>query len=195
VKLNQRGMTLVEVVVASVVFSLIMLGAITAMRTFGLTLDRLDTETASTGRFREVSRFLRQALRDAVPGDGYYAGNASRMVWLAPMDRVGSAAGLQFLRLTRQGDRLQLSFSPFDLGVTDPARIEWGRAIDDFTLLEGLDALTVTYRNGAGMAWAPSPVAAEGGGYQLPQAVKVEVGMEGRRWPPIVVALDGYVQR
>lgn len=188
-------MTLVEVVVASVVFSLIMLGAITAMRTFGLTLDRLDTETASTGRFREVSRFLRQALRDAVPGEGYFAGDSSRVIWLAPMDRIGSAAGLQFLRLTRQGERLQLSFAPFDLAVTDPARIEWGRAIDDFTLLEGLDTVTVAYRNGAGMAWTSSPVAAEGGGYQLPQAVRVEIETQDRRWPPIVVALDGYVQR
>ena len=45
---NQQGMTLVEVTVASVIFALIMLAVVTAMRTFGQSYDRLQQVTAQT---------------------------------------------------------------------------------------------------------------------------------------------------
>ena len=96
---NQQGMTLVEVTVASVIFAMIMLAVVTAMRTFGQSYDRLQQVTAKTAQKREVDRFLRQALRDALQEPGYFEGATSWLKWVAPIDRVGSAGGLQHLKL------------------------------------------------------------------------------------------------
>ena len=70
---------------------MIMLAVVTAMRTFGQSYDRLQQTTAQTSQKREVDRFLRQALRDALPESGYFDGAARRLEWVAPIDRVGSA--------------------------------------------------------------------------------------------------------
>ena len=67
---SERGMTLVEVTVASIVFALIMLAVVTAMRTFGQAYDRLQEVTNSTTQRREVDRFLRYALEDALAESG-----------------------------------------------------------------------------------------------------------------------------
>ena len=45
---RQRGMTLIEVAVAAVIFSVIMLATVTAFRTFAGTYARLEKETART---------------------------------------------------------------------------------------------------------------------------------------------------
>ena len=85
---RQAGMTLVEVTVASVIFAMIMLAVVTAMRTFGQSYDRLKQTTALTTQKREVDRFLRQALRDAIPESGYFDGTEGWLEWVAPIDRV-----------------------------------------------------------------------------------------------------------
>jgi len=60
---RQGGLTLVEVIVATVILSMIMLATVTAMRTFGNTYERLMATTADTSEMREVHRFLRLAMR------------------------------------------------------------------------------------------------------------------------------------
>ena len=57
--LAQRGMTLVEVTVATVIFSMIMLATVTALQTFAGTYAKLEEITARTTQMREADRFLR----------------------------------------------------------------------------------------------------------------------------------------
>ena len=63
---QSRGMTLVEVMVATTLFSMIMLATVTALRTFAMTYDRVRQEANKTSQIREGDRFIRQALQDAV---------------------------------------------------------------------------------------------------------------------------------
>ena len=55
---GQKGMTLVEVTVATVIFSMIMLATVTALRAFAGTYAKLEEITARTAQMREADRFL-----------------------------------------------------------------------------------------------------------------------------------------
>lgn len=191
---NQQGMTLVEVTVASVIFALIMLAVVTAMRTFGQSYDRLQQVTAQTAQKREVDRFLRQALRDALQEPGYFEGATSWFQWVAPIDRVGSAGGLQHLKLEAQGEQLVLHFAPFDR-LADPAdEPDWGASVESATLSNSVQQFRVSYRVGPEAEWtkSPEPDADNVPDGSLPWAVQLQMEVGGEEWPPIIVAFERY---
>ena len=194
---RQRGMTLVEVTVASVIFALIMLAVVTAMRTFGLSYDRLQQVTAQTAQKREVDRFLRQVLKDALPEAGYFDGAAMWLEWVAPVDRVGSAGGLQHLKLEARGSELVLHFAPFDRFGDPQDEPDWGRFVESVPLISNLEQFRVSYRMQPQESWArtlasSSENAIEGA---LPWAVQLEIEAENEAWPPVIVAFAQYGER
>ena len=191
---RQAGMTLVEVTVASVIFAMIMLAVVTAMRTFGQSYERLQQTTALTSQKREVDRFLRQALRDALPESGYFDGAAGWLEWVAPIDRVGSAGGLQHLRLESHGRNLMLHFAPFDRFGDPQDEPDWGAQVQSVALHGGLERFRVAYRVRPDLDWTTTPEAKgdnvpEG---TLPWAVQLQIAAVGQEWPPIIVAFEQY---
>ena len=191
---RQAGMTLVEVTVASVIFAMIMLAVVTAMRTFGQSYERLQQTTALTSQKREVDRFLRQALRDALPESGYFDGAAGWLEWVAPIDRVGSAGGLQHLRLESRGRNLMLHFAPFDRFGDPQDEPDWGAQVQSVALHGGLERFRVAYRVRPDLDWTTTPEAKgdnvpEG---TLPWAVQLQIAAVGQEWPPIIVAFEHY---
>ena len=189
----QSGMTLVEVTVASVIFAMIMLAVVTAMRTFGQTYDRLQDATQSTSQKREVDRFLRQALRDALPDPGYFDGTARWIRWVAPIDRVGSAGGLQHLKLSADGNRLLLNFAPFDRFADPQDEPDWGAAVETTVLLENAETLRISYRATPRDEWGRSlGVGGQGESESgIPWAIQLEITTEDD-WPPLIVVFDQY---
>lgn len=191
---RQAGMTLVEVTVASVIFAMIMLAVVTAMRTFGQSYERIQQTTALTSQKREVDRFLRQALRDALPESGYFDGAAGWLEWVAPIDRVGSAGGLQHLRLESRGRNLMLHFAPFDRFSDPQDQPDWGAQVQSVALHGGLERFRVAYRVRPDLDWTTTPEAKgdnvpEG---TLPWAVQLQIAAVGQEWPPIIVAFEHY---
>ena len=191
---RQAGMTLVEVTVASVIFAMIMLAVVTAMRTFGQSYERIQQTTALTSQKREVDRFLRQALRDALPESGYFDGAAGWLEWVAPIDRVGSAGGLQHLRLESRGRDLMLHFAPFDRFGDPQDEPDWGAQVQSVALHDGLEQFRVAYRVRPDLDWTSTPEArgenvSEG---TLPWAVQLQIAAVGQKWPPIIVAFEQY---
>lgn len=191
---RQAGMTLVEVTVASVIFAMIMLAVVTAMRTFGQSYERIQQTTALTSQKREVDRFLRQALRDALPESGYFDGAAGWLEWVAPIDRVGSAGGLQHLRLESRGRNLMLHFAPFDRFSDPQDEPDWGAQVQSVALHGGLERFRVAYRVRPDLDWTTTPEAKgdnvpEG---TLPWAVQLQIAAVGQEWPPIIVAFEHY---
>ena len=189
---RQAGMTLVEVTVASVIFAMIMLAVVTAMRTFGQSYERLQKTTALTSQKREVDRFLRQALRDALPESGYFDGAAGWLEWVAPIDRVGSAGGLQHLKLEARGQNLMVHFAPFDRFGDPQDEPDWGAQVQSVALHGGLEQFRVAYRVRPDLEWKNTPEAKgdnvpEG---TLPWAVQLQIAAGGQEWPPIIVALE-----
>jgi len=188
----QKGMTLVEVMVATMIFSMVMLATVTAMRTFATSYQKIVAEVETTDRMREVSHFLRQSLQSAVAESKFVAGGKRQLDWLAPVDRAGSAAGLQHLRLQLEDDVLMLSFAAYDVKQTD-VDPTWGRYVPDYPLITDVTDFSLAYQMARGNAWASSTRVKAANGEdadQVPWAVSITVTTVNGSWPPIVVHLD-----
>lgn len=192
-RIAQKGLTLVEVMVASVVFAMIMAGTTTALRTFASTYQRLQIETKRTTEIREVERFLREALADAVSGDGWFVGSQTTLSWVAPIDRVGGAAGLQHLRISESKGQLVLSFAPLGASGREPA---WGQQVQDFPLIHDLQRFALSYQPQPLANWQ-SEMRSEDQGQRatIPWAVSLEIQSHDLAWPPLVVQLQQFAER
>ena len=189
---RQRGMTLVEVTVASMVFAMIMLAVVTAMRTFGQSYERLQETTARTSVKREVDRFLRRTLIDALGEEGYFDGTSREVSWVAPIDRVGSAGGLQHVRLQARGDQLVLSFAPFDREAERDASPAWGSVVEAVPLIDGLESFRVSYRVSPEEPWGRLPGKKDSEALGLPWAIQLEIETDATIWPPLIVAFEQH---
>ena len=190
---SQVGMTLVEVTVASVIFAMIMLAVVTGMRTFGQTHERLYQFTEQTSRKREVDRFLRYALQDALPEAPYFEGSSNEVRWVAPIDRAGSAGGLQHLKLEATGGELVLTFAPFDRFADPQDEPDWSAEIRPLALIDSLDRFQVSYRAAPEEKWSSATEFDESREGSIPWAVQIEISADGKPWPPMVVAFQQSV--
>ena len=186
-------MTLVEVMISAVVLSMVMLALSASLRTFATTYTAVEQSADRTARLREVTYFLRHVLREAYsPHAGAFHISGSEISWLAPIDRVGAAGGVTWLRLRRAGDTLMLDFAIPDKETAEKARTDpaWGDVIPSQVLLEDVRRFQVKAIKEASR-----------NGYdddddelndELPPGVQVEWELEDMSWPPLIVAFDGY---
>ena len=187
---RQYGMTLIEVTVAAVIFSMIMLATVTAFRTFAGTYARLEQETARTMQMREAERFLRASLQSALNGPALFEGEHTTLKWVAPLDRVGGVAGLQHLRLSQQEGQLMLSFAPLAESDRPPA---WNSVAPAFPLIGDLDKIRFFYHASAGDGWSEQMVTDNSSRDSgLPRAIALEIVANGKPWPPIIVQFDQH---
>ena len=190
---REAGMTLVEVMISAVVLSMVMLALSASLRTFATTYTAVEQSADRTARLREVTYFLRHVLREAYsPHQGAFHISGGEISWLAPIDRVGAAGGVTWLRLRRAGDTVMLDFAIPDTETAEKARTDpaWGNVIASEVLLEDVKRFRVQAIK------APSR-----NGYdddndelndELPPGVQVEWELEDMSWPPLIVAFDGY---
>lgn len=190
---SERGMTLVEVMVSAVVLSMVMLALSASLRTFATTYSAVERISEQSARVREVTYFLRHAIREAdFPYAGALEASSSEITWRAPLDRVGAAGGVVHLRLRRSSDKLMLDFA---IPAEDDAENEgegdlaWGDVIRSEVLLEGLSQFAVEVMAASGEEWDANFGDASAG---LPAAVKLSFELTDQIWPPIVIALDGH---
>ena len=189
---SQVGMTLVEVTVASVIFAMIMLAVVTATRTFGQTHERLYRFTEQTSQKREVDRFLRYALQDALPEAGYFDGSSSDIRWVAPIDRAGSAGGLQHLKLEASGKELVLKFAPFDRFGDPQDEPNWGAEIEAVALIDNLEQFELSYRAVPEDEWSSSLELDDQSRAAIPWGVQIQIASNGKPWPPVIVAFPQF---
>ena len=196
---RESGMTLVEVMVSAVVLSMVMLALSASLRTFATTYTAVEQSANRTARLREVTYFLRHVLREAYsPHQGAFDAGGGQISWLAPIDRVGAAGGVTWLRLRREGDALMLDFAIPDLELAEQADSdpEWGAVIPSETLLRNLRSFRVSKLKepdgGRGFADSDANGGNQGLSADLPPGVQLEWEIEGMAWPPLVVAFDGY---
>ena len=190
---REAGMTLVEVMISAVVLSMVMLALSASLRTFATTYTAVEQSADRTARLREVTYFLRHVLREAYsPHQGAFHLSGNEISWLAPIDRVGAAGGVTWLRLRHAGDTVMLDFAIPDTETAEKARTDpaWGDVITSEVLLEGVKRFQVKAIK------APSR-----NGYdddndelndELPPGVQVQWELEDMSWPPLIVAFDGY---
>lgn len=202
----EAGFTLIEVLVASTVLSLVLMLTVSAMRMIGSSSARVVDVVASNDEMRTVSLFLHDLVRGAATysaaqggggggtwgavysqfsQSGYFEGDSRSVAWLSALPVVPGQAGKQYLRVTQDKDRLILQSVAYEEGVDTP---DWSRAGDAETLLEEVSEFRVSYR------WVPEDPwgVEESEDERLPAAVKLRLRVRDKYWPDLVIALDNY---
>ena len=189
------GFTLVEVIVALTVLSLISLATVTALRTIALTQQRLGEVSERTSEIRNVSRFLNRALIDAVllvksdPETGYrtvFEGSAGQLTWVAPFSASRSVGGLLYFRLLADEQELLIQMVPF---LDAMQQIAWD-TVPAYPVIPELDSFELAYFDPVNQEWLN-----EWQGFEVhPDRVRIRIAANGRYWPDIILRLnDGDV--
>jgi general secretion pathway protein J len=197
---GQRGFTLVEVMVAMTILSLIMLATVTALRTFANTQQSVDRKVTRVDEIRSVSGFLRDTLQAAVvdsqrggslsvgPNSGvrvpaYFKGDAHSLEWNAPVMFGENYGGIFLVRVAQEDDRLVLRWQE-PVSRRQDEQADWSEA-PQRTLLEGLETWEVLYRPDFDQPW-------QGAWDEVnsPDLVRMTISAGGRYWPDLILPVQ-----
>lgn len=208
---QQRGFTLVEMLVSVALLAVIMVALGGALRTVAQTEERVDERLDRADDMRNTVAMLRQVLSRVsarkVPAAAGNTGEvvqfravASGIEWVGIMPARPGVGGRHFFRLQIEeisGVReLVLRFVPWS---ESPGAVpDWGRA--DYRLLgHRIGQLSVKAQGrpavgppvpGWPEGWVPGWPVAE----QLPERVQLELADERGAWPPLVIPLVALTQ-
>jgi len=194
-KKSQSGFTMVEMIIALVILSMIMLATLTALRTFAQTQTKIEEATARLNATRQVTDLLRRTIGQAIPivfipekgsyeaaFGTYFIGDKESLIWVAPMN-FGLDAGSSFVfRLSQEDGRLWLQFAPFVDPVTEP---DWSELIKH-ELLADVTAFEIGFLGTHGSEWVNEWPLSQ----TSPSLVKLTISSAERFLPEIVVRLD-----
>ena len=195
------GFTLVEVIVALAIMSLVMLATVTVFRTLGNTATTITKMTSRTDELRSVSAFLRDALENSVAGAqggqtqgltfggtggsskpvAYFRVNDGRLTWRAKILFGEAYGGSYFLRLVKLGDKLMLQWQDPD-GQMEPDN--WQQA-PGRQVLDNVELFEVWTRGEPDAEWTKSDI-----GRETPSHVKLVVKTAGRYWPELIMQVQ-----
>lgn len=186
-----RGFTLVEVVVALTVLSLISLATLAAMRTFGTTQQKLDLVSDRTQEMRVVNQFLRRVLADPQPvlrqtprwQYSYFHGDQQQLIWVAPFAASRYIGGLTVFRLeANEEGQLTVQFAPYLAPDKEP---NWSE-LELHVLVQEVDQFRLAYRSAPGKEWLES----WDGMVDNPDSLRLSIAANGRYWPDIIIRLN-----
>jgi general secretion pathway protein J len=164
-----RGFTLVEILIALTLLALVMLGLLSAMRTFAQTGERIEARLLKTDELRLVSSFVHEilssasarplpALKQAAQGTGQaplflFYGQPQELVFLGTMPARHGPGGLHFMRIALFGPQehrvLGIQFRPLDpLAET----LDWENHEPEW-LVEGVTQFQIQYQPIEGGPW------------------------------------------
>lgn len=188
---RSRGFTLVEVVVALTVLSMISLATLSSIRTFGSTQQKLDMVSERTQEMRSVSQLLRRVLVDAQaimrqnPRGlrSYFQGHEQEVIWIAPFSASRTIGGLTIFRLAiNDSQQLTLQFDPY---VTSVRELDWSQR-EAYVLVPKLDEITISYKASPSGEWLSTWENAS----QNPDRVRLAIAANGRYWPDLIIRLN-----
>lgn len=187
-----RGFTLVEVMVALTILTLVMLATVTGLRTLGDTQVAIERLTGRVDEMRSVSSFLRDTLNSAVTGSdsggltlGGGAGERTifevrpnALIWKAVILFGEGFGGSYVVRVAGEGGDLVLRWQEQNrFGKVG----DWNKA-PSRTLVSGLQEFTVAYRREPGGEWR-----SDWDGAGAPGWVRLRIRADDRYWPDLVM--------
>ncbi len=193
---RQAGFTLVEVVVALSVLSLIMLATITALRTFANTQQSLDRMMTRVDEVRSVSTLLRDLVDSTARGLGgvegltlgggpsdaaWFGGTAAELVFKANIMFGENFGGQYLLRLAREDGELVLRWQE---SRGDARNVSWEET-PSRVMVQGLQLFEVAYRGSFGEDWVPEWPA----GGAVPASLRIRLRSQDRFWPELVMGV------
>ena len=202
-----RGFTLVEVVVALAILSLIMLATITSLRTLGNTQGTLDRMTHRVDQVRTVSSFLRDTMESAAVGGSGGAGaggggggglslggsgNGSggsgsayfeivdgALVWKTTVLFGEGFGGSYLVRVSREDDLLVLRWQ--EPPPPNARSLEWAEA-QERTLVLDMEEFDVAWRRDHMDEWHRVWEKGDEVGW-----VRLQIKAAGRHWPELIM--------
>ena len=194
------GFTLVEVLVATALLSLVMLGLLTAMRSFAQTETRIDERIRVDDDLRASERFLRGVLSTVsprlrsteagAPKQIDFAGGADSLRWIGVMPARHGAGGLYRFRLyvrpatADEPAALMLEFLPYVPGFEVPLNPD---AVLSRAMATSIGAVSFRYQEdlSSGEQWLTDWPNAD----RLPQRIGLNVLGTTQPWPEIVATV------
>ncbi len=191
------GFTLIEVVVALSIFSLVMLAVVTGMRTLGNTQTSMQRVIDRVDEMRTVSSFLRDLLESAVVGSGggglSLGGGAAESTYFRLADEgvewktqllFGEAFGGSYIvRVAQEGDELVLRWLGPDR--MEPDSKKWDDS-PSRVLVHGLDEFSVSLRDRYSSDWTEDWEDAS----VAPALVRMRIKANDRYWPDLVMRVQ-----
>jgi general secretion pathway protein J len=196
-RMAATGFTLVEVMVALALMSVIMLALGAAMRTMAQSEQRIDQRLQRADEMRVATGFLSTVLgrvsarkmagtppAGATPFE--FAGGTDAAMWVGVMPARYGAGGRYFFRLAAEGAGAQralvIRFAPWRPGAGFP---EWSAA-ESRVLVPSLGGLRFAYAEPeGGGSWLPEWRDTE----RLPTRLRLSLQTAGGDWPELVFAL------
>ncbi len=206
-----RGFTLVEMLIALVLLSILMLSLTSAMRAMGQTGDSVERRTNDADQYRTTVFFLRDLLSrvsarefyalQAAPGAGsdtsriFFDGQPQSLTWIGVMPARYGVGGRHYLRLALESDgsaqgQLVLRYAPWS-GAPEFADWSAAQAQVMATQVTGLDLRYQRPDTGEWLsAWPPANLPF---GIRVPSAIELDVVQQGKPWPMVIAAAQPLI--
>lgn len=197
---GHQGFTLVEVLIALALLSLLMLGLTGAMRAMSDTSAGIERRIDAADRFRVTSNLLNAVLSNVsvrrLPGAGasatpqaiFFEASSNSLSWIGVMPARFGVGGRHYMKLSQEGQQLVLRYSPWN-GA--PTFSDWGSAIAQ-VVAEPVESFDLRYLEPESMAWLQAwPPQDLRQGVVLPAAIEATVHGAMPPWPPMVVPVYG----
>lgn len=193
---REDGFTVIELIVSLVIVAVIMVGLLTAMRSLGLSEEKLDARLARVDERRVVSGFLEDVLGQMVlrsrqsqagtPMESTFVGTPTALEWIGVMPARHGVGGLHHFRLqsgpdSAGGTALLLSYVPYSGVEIVP---DWSLA-EQRVLVAHLEGLSAAYQLDDGGEWL-----VEWRSTADPRTLarlRVSIAASGSEWPLLVI--------
>lgn len=192
-----RGFTLVEMLIALALLSLLMLVLTGAMRAMSQTSEGVERRVAAADDYRVATGLLESVLGSVSvrrmprldtsdPARAlFFEAGPNALAWIGVMPARYGVGGRHYLRLALEGSQLVLRYAPWN-GAS--AFSDWASASAQ-VLAEPVTGLHLRYQEPDSLQWLPAwPPAGLRPNVVLPLAIEVSIDGLVPSWPPLVVA-------
>jgi general secretion pathway protein J len=191
----QQAFTLVEVMVALSILSLVMLATVTGLRTLANTQLAIERTTSRIDEVRTVSGFIRDTLESAIldsrsgrrtrgasasvaSGSSFFELSRYSVAWKATVLFGENFGGSYLVRVAREDDQLVLRWQePSAKGAAG----DWAEA-QSRILVTDLEEFEVTYKPDFFQPWTD-----EARRDSSPQLVRMQIKSRGKYWPDLIL--------
>lgn len=195
VEASEKGFTLIEVMVALSILSLVLLATVTGLRTLANTQTTLERVTSRVDEVRTVSGFIRDSFESAVLSSGrsrlslgarttdssYFEITRTSVAWKSTVLLGESYGGSYLVRVAREGDDLVLRWQePNRRGLPG----DWSKA-NSRNLVTAVQEFNVFYRENFTAEWTDK--------FErnvTPDFVRMQIKAGGRFWPDLIFKVN-----